>query len=315
MTIVNPPRAVECHRPPNRIDVKAGWSCNNRCTFCVQGDKRFEYADKTTDEVKAMLDEGRADAEGLVFTGGEVTIRKDLPELVRHARALGFTTIQIQTNGRMLAAMPVLERLVEAGVTEVSPALHGPTAAVHDALTRATGSFRQTVKGIRNARKLGLTVVTNSVITLDNYELLPETARLFVALDVSQYQFAFVHALGTAGQNIGKVMPRFSDVESPLKKALDIGAAAHIPCMVEAVPLCFLRGYEHFAAEWYIPPTKIFDATWVIEDYTETRTTEGKAKGEVCRTCARMEACEGPWREYPQHYGWDEFVAIPVGVT
>lgn len=305
----------DLERPANRIDVKAGWSCNNRCTFCVQGDKRFEFADKTTDEVKAMLGEGRADAEGVVFTGGEITIRKDLPELVSHARSLGFTTIQIQTNGRMLSAMPVLERLVEAGVTEVSPALHGPTAEVHDALTRAPGSFRQTVKGIRNARSLGLPVIANSVITMENFHLLPETARLFVALDVSQYQFAFVHALGTAGQNIAKVMPRFSDVESPLKKALDIGAAADIPCMVEAVPLCFLRGYERFAAEWYIPPTKIFDATWIIEDYTQTRTTEGKAKGEVCRTCSRMETCEGPWREYPQHYGWDEFVAIPEGAT
>ena len=31
-----------------RIDVKVGFQCNNRCRFCVQGDKRDECDDKST---------------------------------------------------------------------------------------------------------------------------------------------------------------------------------------------------------------------------------------------------------------------------
>jgi hypothetical protein len=106
------------------------------------------------------------------------------------------------------------------------------------------------------------------------------------------------------------VMPRFTDVQGPLLAALDIGRRHGVPCMVEAVPLCFLRGWERFAAEWYIPRTKIFDATWIVEDYTELRTREGKRKGEVCRSCVHLSTCEGPWREYPEHYGWDEFEPV-----
>lgn len=293
-----------------RIDVKTGFQCNNRCRFCVQGDKRFEHPDKSTDEIKALLEQGRQDADEVVFTGGEVTIRSDLPELVRHACGLGFQVIQIQTNGRMLSHRPFVECLVEAGVTEFGPALHAPVAEIHDALTRSPGSFRQTVKGVRNVKQLDMPVVMNSVVTKANFRLLPELAHLFVALGVDQYQFAFVHPLGTAAKNFDQVVPRLSDVQPFVLQGLDIGVQAGVRCMTEAVPLCFLPGNEHLAAEAIIPRTKIFDAKMVVDDYTEFRLHEGKAKGEVCQRCIFDDRCEGPWREYPEHYGWEEFVAV-----
>ena len=37
---------------------------------------------------------------------------------------------------------------------------------------------------------------------------------------------------------------------------------------------------------------------------------EGKAHGEPCARCAERPRCEGPWREYPARFGWDEFVPI-----
>jgi cyclic pyranopterin phosphate synthase len=293
-----------------RIDVKTGFQCNNRCWFCVQGDKRFQFGDKSTAEIKALLAEGRRDADEVVFTGGEVTIRKDLPELVRYARNRGFRVIQIQTNGRMLSHRPFVEELVDAGVTEFGPALHGHTEKLHDGLTRAPGSFRQTVKGVRNVTNLGLPVVMNSVITKANFRALPELAKLFVALEVSQYQFAFVHPLGTAADNFEQIVPRLSEIQPYVLRGLDIGVQAGVRCMTEAVPLCFLPGMADFAAEAIIPRTKIFDAKMVVDDYTEFRLQQGKAKGEVCDRCLLDDRCEGPWREYPEHYGWEEFEPI-----
>ena len=293
-----------------RIDVKAGFTCNNRCRFCVQGDKRHLHADKTTAEVVALLRAGRKDADEVVLTGGEVTIRDDLLELVRCARDLGFRVIQVQTNGRMLNHRPFVEQLVAAGVTEVGPAVHGPTAVIHDELTRAPGSFRQTLKGIRNAKRLGLPVITNTVIAKANVVELPALARLLVALQVDQFQLAFVHPLGTAADRFAEVVPRLSEVQPRVLQALAIGQAAGVRCMTEAIPLCFLPGVEHLAAEAIIPRTKIFDADQVIDDYTEFRLHEGKAKGPPCQQCRYDDRCEGPWREYPEHFGWDEFVPV-----
>ncbi len=290
-----------------RVDVKTGFCCNNRCRFCVQGDKRYEYGNKDTKEVMAALDQARRDSDSIVFTGGEVTIRKDLVELVAYARSLGFRVIQIQTNGRMLAYQRLAEALIKAGATEFSPALHGPTAEIHDYLTRCPGSYDQTSKAIRVLKSLGQLVITNSVITRSNYRHLPELAALLIQLGVDQYQFAFVHPVGTAGQDFYSTTPRFALIEPYVKRGLQLGIRAGRVVMTEAIPYCFMRDFEPYVAERIIPRTKIFDAEMVIEDYTEHRLNEGKLKGPPCPQCVYDAECEGPWREYPEHYGWDEF--------
>ena len=98
-----------------RIDIKIGFACNNLCRFCVQGDKRHRVKAPTTRKVREELESGRKRADGVVFTGGEPTLRRDLPELVSFAREVGYETIQIQTNGRTFASRRYCEQMIEAG--------------------------------------------------------------------------------------------------------------------------------------------------------------------------------------------------------
>ena len=292
--------------PGRRLDLKVGWSCNNRCTFCVQGDKRDRFPDRDTATLIELLEEARADCDSVVLTGGEPTVRRDLPEVVGAARRLGYTSIQLQTNGRALCHRPLLQALVDAGLTEVAPALHGPDPETHDALTRAPNAFKQTVRGIRHARELGLPVVLNSVVVKPNVARLPEMATLFVALGVSSFQLAFVHALGTAAEHVDGVMASFTEARPFLFRALRVGIAAGLPCWTEGVPLCVLGPMASHASERRIPSTRIIDAENVVEDYTAARRNEAKAKGPDCKICADDAVCEGPWREYPELYGWHE---------
>ena len=290
-----------------RLDLKVGFTCNNRCVFCVQGDKRNEIPPRTTDECKALLVQHRANTDSVVFTGGEASVRNDLIELVAYARELGYRVIQLQTNGRRLAYLPFAHAMVAAGLTEVSPALHGSTAELHDELTRAKGAFGQCVQGIRNVRRLGLPVITNSVVVRRNVADLPALARLLIDLDVQQIQFAYVHPAGTAEQNFLEVVPRFSEAAPHIHQALTLVRAAGIRGYTEAVPYCFMHGFEDFVVELHIPRTTVVDRPMVIEDYTAYRWAEGKAKGPPCAQCTYAQLCEGPWHEYPREYGWDEF--------
>ena len=307
----------EARTPPQRLDLKVGFSCNNRCIFCVQGDKREYVDDRGTSEVREILAEQRSRASGVVFTGGEATIRNDLIELVSAARDLDYQTIQIQTNGRRLSYLPYAKALIAAGATEFSPALHGSTPAIHDSLTRARGAFRQVVQGIRNVRSLGVPVITNTVVVKQNLTDLPALATLLVHLGVQQLQLAFIHPAGAAEHHFEEVVPRFTDAMPYIHRALDIARAAGTPAFTEAVPFCFMKGYEDFVVEGRIPDTCVVDAPMIIDDYTEYRWTEGKAKGAPCQECTFRGVCEGPWREYPEQYGWAEFAprADPPTVT
>ncbi len=295
-----------------RADIKIGYMCNNQCLFCVQGDRRKTLGNKPGSEIQkaiALAKEQHCDA--LVFTGGEATLREDFLELVAYARALGFKNIQVQTNGRMFSYLDFCKKTIAAGATEFSPALHGPTAEIHDHLTGAPGSFDQTTRGIRNLKALGQPVITNTVITKENYRSLPDLARLFVALQVDQFQFAFVHIAGSAEANREQVVPRKTEVMPFVKAGLDIGIAAGIRVMTEAIPYCLMKGYEQYVAERVIPDGMVIEYERTIEDYSAYRSTIGKTKGPRCKVCACYDGCEGPWREYPELFGWDEFVPIP----
>lgn len=297
---------------PARLDLKVGFACNNRCLFCVQGMKREKYGRRTKEELFAIMEKNRPNCEGLVFTGGEPALHPDIVALVKKAADLGYISIQLQTNGRMFAYRKLCRDVVAAGATEFSPALHGHTAALHDYLTTVPGSFEQTVAGIRNLAGLGLKVVTNSVITRSNFRHLPELARLLVELGVDQFQLAFVHPVGSAGEgmNFASVVPRFSLLEPYLHRALDVGIQAGVRVMTEAVPYCFMEGYQEYVGERIMPETRVVDAEGVIEDYRDYRLSEGKAKGPDCKSCRFDSECEGPWREYSDRYGWGEFLPL-----
>jgi len=301
-----------------RVDIKVGFQCNNYCRFCVQGKKREEYSDKTTKEIKKILKEARKKHEALVFTGGEPTIRKDLPDLVKHAKELDFKIIQIQTNGRMFAYKKFCEDLIKKGANEFALALHGHTPKLHDSLTTVPGSFKQTTTGIKNLKSLGQRILMNTVITKPNYRYLPQIAKLLVSLGVDQFQFAFIHInhiLLESKKLIGEIVPRKSKIMPYVKKGLQVGIDAGVGVMTEAIPYCFMKGYEDYIAEKGIPNGSVYDAEWSIEDYGEYRRTEGKLKGPNCSKCKYFKICEGPWKEYPHIFGWEEFKPVKIKNT
>lgn len=294
-----------------RVDIKIGFLCNNRCKFCVQGEKRKIFGNRKKEEIKKNLKEARKQKiEGVVFTGGEPTLHQDFLELVGFARSLGFKIIQIQTNGCLFAYKDFCQKTIEAGANEFSPALHGPNPKIHDFLTSSPGSFSQTTQGIKNLKELGQKILTNTVITTKNYKHLPQLARLLVNLGVDQFQFAFPHIAGRAWENRNWLIPKKTQVISYVKKGLDIGIKAGKMVMTEAIPYCLMPGYEKYLAEEIIPQTKVYDADRTIEEYSAYRKGEGKAKRKECKKCRYYKICEGPWKEYPKIFGWKEFKPV-----
>lgn len=293
-----------------RLDLKVGYACINDCLFCVVADKR-RFGDKGTDEIKKELkDSFEEGIREVVLTGGEVTVREDIFDIVSYARKLGYLNIQIQTNGRRFSPVDFAKQMAAAGMTEFAPALHGHNPRIHDFLTRQPGSWRQTVLGIYNVKKLGIKTLTNTVITKQNYRYLPKIATLLVKLKVDQFQFAFVHIMGNALKYYRRIVPRISRVIPYVKKGLDVGLIAGKRVMVEAVPFCLLPGYEKYVSEFYIPPTQLKEVGWQVNDFDSVRKNQGKKKFPSCFACKWFSRCEGTWKEYPRLFGEEEFKPV-----
>ena len=82
--------------------------CNYRCSYCVPADgaARSAREDVLSFEEIAALAEVFAGlgVRRVRLTGGEPTVRRDLPKLVRMLRAIdGLEEISLSTNGHLLA--------------------------------------------------------------------------------------------------------------------------------------------------------------------------------------------------------------------
>jgi MoaA/NifB/PqqE/SkfB family radical SAM enzyme len=273
-------------------------------------DKRH-FGDKSTNQIKEELEDGSKEGfRRVCFTGGEVTIRKDIVELVSFAKKTGYDEIMIQTNGRKFSSLSFTKEIVKAGANQFGLSIHGHNSQLHDYFTQRPGSFEETVKGVKNIIKTGQRVATNSVVNKLNYRFLPELAKLLVDLGVSQYQLAFIHINGAAWTNFDQLVPRISLTIPPLIKALNYGIQRRIITFTEAYPYCLIKGYELCLSEHHIPDRTIIKEYGRSYDFDPIRKNEAKMKFPQCRQCDYNNQCEGTWKEYPERFGYEEFKPI-----
>ncbi len=152
---------------PYRMDLALTYRCNNDCAHCYNARPRT-YGEISTDEWKRILDQlWELGIPHVVFTGGEPTLRGDLPALIAHAEHNGQIT-GLNTNARRLSDRGYLEALVEAGLDHVQITLESHDEEIHDHMVRARGAWKQTVAGLRNALDTPLFVMTNTTMLRDN---------------------------------------------------------------------------------------------------------------------------------------------------
>jgi uncharacterized radical SAM superfamily Fe-S cluster-containing enzyme len=144
--------------------------CNLRCPVCFANAAASGIVyEPSKEEVKAMLENLRRNdpvpATALQFSGGEPTIREDLPELVRMAKELGFRHVEVNTNGIMLAkGVDYCKSLVDAGVSTIYLQFDGLTSNIYK-FTRGRDLLDVKMKAIENCRKAGLDSIV-LVVTL-----------------------------------------------------------------------------------------------------------------------------------------------------
>ncbi|MDD2522147.1 MAG: radical SAM protein [Anaerolineaceae bacterium] len=165
---------------PYRMDLAITYRCNNDCAHCYNARAR-NYPELSTAEWKAIIDKlWEIGIPHVVFTGGEPTLRDDLPELVAYADQKGMVT-GINTNGIRLADQALLDRLVNAGLDHVQITLESHDAQIHDQMVRRSGAWEKTVAGIRNVVKSKLYMMTNTTLLNNNAGQLRETLEFLAS--------------------------------------------------------------------------------------------------------------------------------------
>ncbi len=148
-------------------DEKGAWQCNQKCKFCyAAGQHKSNVKELSTTQWKEVIDKlYKAGVPMVTFTGGEPTLREDLPQLVEHAKC--FVT-RLNTNGINLTG-ELCQNLKKAGLDSVQVTLYSHDKDIHNDLVGGN-HFEATVEGIKNAVKAGLDISVNTPICQKNVD-------------------------------------------------------------------------------------------------------------------------------------------------
>jgi len=171
---------------PLRMDLALTFRCQNNCIHCYAGGPH-ETSELNTEQWKQVINHlHQIGVFILTFTGGEPTLREDLPELLLYAQNKGMVTGLI-TNGRRLKDKAYVEALEKTGLDFVQITLESHKAKIHDLMTATKGSWKETVAGIRNAVQTRIYVTTNTTLSKYNASDFLETADFLKKLGVAAF--------------------------------------------------------------------------------------------------------------------------------
>lgn len=168
---------------PYRMDIALTYQCNNDCTHCYNARSRKFPSLAKSDWFRVIDKLWDLGIPHIVFTGGEPTMHKDLPDLIAYAEKKGIIT-GINTNGIRLADENFLNQLVAVGLDHIQITLESHDALIHDAMVNHQGAWDLTVKGIKNVLKTNLYMMTNTTMLKTNYQQIPATLDFLAELGV-----------------------------------------------------------------------------------------------------------------------------------
>lgn len=160
-----------------------GAKCNSNCIMCPAGDAErksgFSYSREL---LMKYIDYLPYDLEYLVMTGGEPTLQTTmfLEALEKVKEKFPYTQVLMLTNGRSLSDKWLFEQVCQRSPNNfrIAIPIHGDNPQLHDYITRAPGSFDQTVLALRRLMGSDIKIEIRVVVTKANCDNLLGIAKL-----------------------------------------------------------------------------------------------------------------------------------------
>jgi MoaA/NifB/PqqE/SkfB family radical SAM enzyme len=166
---------LDRRRVPIEGTVETTYRCNLNCVHCYVNEPAESREERerelSLERLKGLVDEIVAEGTLFVlFTGGEVLVRPDFPELYLYARSKGLL-VTIFTNGTMITDR-IADLFAEHPPDKVEISLYGMTKETYDRVTRVPGSFEKCLAGIRRLVERGVpTTLKTMALTWNHHEI------------------------------------------------------------------------------------------------------------------------------------------------
>ena len=171
--------------------------CNLKCKHCYINKK--QHGDKTLplETIEAWLEvfSSKNKNANVIFLGGEPTLHPDLSLAIKKAKALGYNSITVDTNGYLFH--DILSRVEPDVVDYFSFSLDGVTRETND-MIRGKGCYDNCIAGIKKAILRGFSTSLIYTVSQRNLHELDRIAPLLKDLGVDRF---FIQVIGIRGKS------------------------------------------------------------------------------------------------------------------
>jgi len=177
-------------------------------------DQYLNHKDLSLDEIYTILEElQQMGCLQLIFTGGEIFMRRDIFQIIRKAKTLGFH-IALFSNVTMITKK-IAQKLSEFSPIDIEASLYGMTSKSYENVTQRHHSFDAFIQGIHLLKQYGIRLKMKMPVMTLNYDDFDAARR-----------FAF--ELGIPLQYNPFLTPRWDGSHKPLELRLSPEKAAQI---------------------------------------------------------------------------------------
>lgn len=145
--------------------IEITYQCNMDCKICFADTKKERYHPDIP-KIREMYETAwhyGGDCS-IQLSGGEPTVREDLPEIIRIGKEMGFSHIQINTNGiRIAESLEYLQTLKDAGADLIYLQFDGTTDEIYQTI-RGRSLWKIKQQAVENCGKAGIGVMLVPVI-------------------------------------------------------------------------------------------------------------------------------------------------------
>jgi len=283
--------------------------CNLKCVHCMIEDTMDRLEPQSDEKFEELLRFNKENGrwQGIILTGSEITLHKDLPNLAARARQARFEHVRIQTHGMHLDNKHYLDRLIASGVDEYFVSVAARDAATHDLITTVQGSFERTLAGLEQIDQYPDAIsITNTVVTKQSYRGLPELVDNLAHLK-NLKQMEFWNYWPMAEEDTKGLIAPIADVWPYLEEAISRATALGRRVEVKNFPKCMLGKWQH---------TLVNDQPPLFIDSDFWKEFERNGFYRCChKTACTAKDCLGLNEAYTAKYGEEDTLLKPIRNT
>jgi 7,8-dihydro-6-hydroxymethylpterin dimethyltransferase len=137
--------------------------CNMRCPICFANAGTAGYVcepsyEQIVKQLQTLRDLRPTPCSAIQFTGGEPTMHPDFLKIVSKARDMGFSYIQIATNGITMADPDFADKALAAGLHTLYLQFDGVGPEAHETTRNYPGIWEKKLAAIENCRRIGMKI-------------------------------------------------------------------------------------------------------------------------------------------------------------